>query len=349
MVSARKTIPSGRAKFVSLKRVPDSDLEAAYIGRAARQCMANRLEDGSRGGTRLQIGDSDIGHVLDCPISRDPWMASAGSDSLLLQTAWQLARGKLWFEWHGEFDVPITTIGMLGRVGPLDLDIKGDDRTAHRGPFNILSKSASCIYPVIWGNHNKIQTCMKIEPDTEAQPRPDESEERIEKVLSTMSRVHLNRELDTTAQSLPVSYLAKPALGGTAWPSICVEERYEKAFVMWHNTTLGIISHWASAGHQQRGRSRTTVTSIPNIPTLDLNELSNTQLTELDKTFDSLSTKHLDRIMNLWKDKTRIDIDNKVLEILEIDTDLGGLRRRLCREPTIYGRKSLDPALVANA
>ena len=348
MVSARKTTPSGRAKFVSLKRVPDSDLEAAYIGRAARQCIANRLEDGPHGGTRLQIGDSDIGHVLDCPISSDPWIASAGSDPLLLQTSWQLARGKLLFEWHSEFDVPIITIGMFGIVRPLDLDIKGSDRTSYRGPFNILSKSASCIYPVIWGNHNKIQTCMKIEPDTEAQPRPDESEERIKKTLSTMSRVHLNCGLDTTAQSLPASYLAKPALGGAAWPSIRVKEQYEKAFVLWHNTTLGIISHWASAGHQQRGRSRTTVSSIRKIPTLDLNKLSNTQLTELDKTFDSLSTKHLDRIMNLWKDETRIDIDNKVLEILGIDMDLSGLRRRLCREPTIYGRKSLDPALVVN-
>lgn len=349
MVSARKTTPSGRAKFVSLKHVPDSDLEAAYIGKAVRQCSANRLEDGPRGGTRLQIGDSDIGCVLDCPISSDQWMASAGSDPLLLQTSWQLAHSKLWFEWYGKFDVPITTIGVLGSVGPLDLDIKGDDRTAHRGPFNILPKSASCTYPVIWGNHNKIQTCMSVEPDKEAEPRPGESEERIEKILNTMSRVHLNRELDTTAQSLPTSYLAKPALGGTAWPSICVEEQHEKAFVLWHNTTLGIISHWAFAGHQQRGRSRTTVTSIPNIPTLDLIELSNTQLTDLDETFDSLSTKRLDRIMNLWRDKTREEIDRKVLEILGIDTDLTSLRRRLCREPTIYGRKTLEPELVANA
>ena len=349
MVSARKTSPSGRAKFVSLDRVPDSDLEAAYIGRAARQCMANRIEDGPRGGTRLQIGNSDIGRVLDCPISSGQWMASAGSDPLLLQTVWQLTRGKLWFDWFSSFDVPITTIGAIGKCGPLSLDIMGHDTKAYRGPFNILPKSKSCMYPAIYGNHNSIQTRMVIESDQEAEPRPGETKERIEKVLDTMSRVHLNSELDTSSQSLPASYLAKQALGGTAWPSICLERQYEKAFVLWHNTTLGIMLHWASAGHQQRGRSRTSVTTIPNMPTLDPNELSSVQVEEMDEAFDSLSTKRLDRIMNLWKDETRIEIDNKVLEILGIDTDLDDLRRRLCRESTIYGRKPLNPALVADA
>ena len=61
MVSARKTSPSGRARFVSLDRVPESDLEAAYIGRAARQGQANKLEDGPYGGTSLLVGDSVIG------------------------------------------------------------------------------------------------------------------------------------------------------------------------------------------------------------------------------------------------------------------------------------------------
>ena len=337
MMSARKTASSGRARFVSLVDIPDSDLEAAYIGRAARQLKANKLEDGPYGGTSLRIGDSVVGSVLDCPLSSDQWVASAGSDPLLLQTSWQLAHGKLWFEWYSSFDVPMTTIGSLGSVGPLHLDIKGDDKTAHRGPFNILPKSASCVYPTIWGNHNRTQTTMKIEPDTQAEPRSGESKERIEKVLNTRSRAHMNCELRTTSQSLPVSYLAKLTLGGTAWPSICVEEQYEKAFVLWHNTTLGIICHWAAAGHQYPGRSRTTVTSIPDIPTLDLGHLSRKQLKEMNKTFDTFSTKHLDRVMNLWKDETRIEMDNKVLEILGIDTSLDELRRRLCKEPTITG------------
>ena len=337
MISACKTTPSGRARFVSLDDVPDSDLEAAYIGRVVRQLKANKLEDGPYGGTSLRIGDSVIGSVLDCPLSSDQWMAAAGSDPLLLQTSWQLAHGKLWFEWYSSFDIPMTTIGSFGSVGPLHLDIKGDDDTAHRGPFNILPKSASCVYPTIWSNHNKTQTSMKIEPDTQAEPRSGESKERIEKVLNTASRAHINCGLRTTSQSLPASYLAKPSLGGRAWPSICLEEQYEKAFVLWHNTTLGIVCHWATAGHQQHGRSQTTVTSIPSIPTLDLGHLSRKQLKEMNKTFDAFSTKQLDRVMNLWKDETRIEMDNKMLEILGIDTDLDELRRRLCKEPTITG------------
>ena len=347
MVSARKTSSSGRARFVSLDRVPESDLEAVYIGRVARQGRANKLEDGPYGGTSMLVGDSVIGHVLDCPLS-SVWIAAAGSDALLLQASWQLIRGKFWFDWHSSFDVPITTIGAIGERGPLDLDIMGHDTKAYRGPFNILPKSKSCIYPVIWGNHSSIQTRMVIEPDKEAEPRPGETKERIEKVLDTASRVHINRGLDTSSQSLLISYLEEPTLGGRAWPSICMEKKHEKAFALWHNTTLGLLCYWAFAGHQQRGRSQTTVETIPNIPTLDLNELSSVQLEEMDEAFDNLSTRRLDRIMNLWKDEARIEIDNKVLEILEIDTDLDGLRRRLCREPTIHGRQKLERSLAAS-
>ena len=35
----------------------------------------------------------------------------------------------------------------------------------------------------------------------------------------------------------------------------------------------------------------------------------------------------------------------KALQIVGIDTDLDGLRRRLCTEPTIHGRKRADPTL----
>ena len=349
MISARKTTPSGRAKFISLDRVPKSDLEAAYIGKIARQSKANKLEDSPYGGSSLLIGDSVIGRVLDCPLPNGQWMASAGADPLLLQVAWQLSRGKLWFEWHSSFDVPMTTIDALGCIGPLHLDIKGDDNMAYRGPFNILPKSKSCIYPVIWGNKKKIRPCMKIEPNFEAEPRPGESKERIEKILNTASKVHINCLLDTSSQFLPAAYLEKPALGGSAWPSVIMREDHEKAFVLWHNTTLGILCHWAASGHQQRGRSTTTVTSIPNVPTLDLTKITKTQLKKMNETFDDFSDSQLDHVMNLWKDEIRIHMDKEVMKILGIDTDLNNLRYRLCLEPTIYGRKKLDPILAAHA
>ena len=342
MISARRMAPTGRAKFVSLDRIPESDLEAAHIGKIVRQTEANKLEGGVRGGTSISVGETVIGHVLDCTLSADEWMASAGSDPLLLQTAWMLGRGTLCIGWFSSFDIPMTTIGTLGSIGPLDLDIKGDDTTAFRGPFNILPKSESCLYPVIWNNHNDIQQQMMIEPDNEAERRPDESNERVEKILKTASRVHINRGMDTSSQCLPVSYLENPTLGGRAWPSICMKKQYEKAFVLWHNTTLGILCHWAATGHQQRGRSVCTVTTIPYMPTLDLNKLSKSKLKKMDKIFDEFATKPLDRVMNLWKDETRIEIDSRILKILGIDANLDDLRKRLCREPTIYGRKKID-------
>ena len=53
----------------------------------------------------------------------------------------------------------------------------------------------------------------------------------------------------------------------------------------------------------------------------------------------------LDRVMNLRNDETRIGMYDKVLQIVSIDTDLDGLRQRLCTKPTIHGRKRVDLAL----
>lgn len=69
----------------------------------------------------------------------------------------------------------------------------------------------------------------------------------------------------------------------------------------------------------------------------------------MDEAFGALRAKRLNRVMNLWKDETRIQIDGKVLKILGIDADLDALMRRLCREPAIHGESKLDLALAVDA
>ena len=55
------------------------------------------------------------------------------------------------------------------------------------------------------------------------------------------------------------------------------QPRYEYAFALWSNSTLGLLCHWWMSNKTQEGRGTTTVTSIPEITTLDVRALSAAQ------------------------------------------------------------------------
>ena len=50
-------------------------------------------------------------------------------------------------------------------------------------------------------------------------------------------------------------------------------EKHEYAFALWCNSTLGLLLHWWTSNKTQSGRGRSSVTGIPNIPTLDTHAL----------------------------------------------------------------------------
>ncbi len=90
--------PSGRGLFVSLRRRPDSEMEATEIARAIRATVEDSavrtLEDGPFGGSPVSIGDERLGEMVDAPLSRDaPWSAVGISDFSVVQTAYQMAQG----------------------------------------------------------------------------------------------------------------------------------------------------------------------------------------------------------------------------------------------------------------
>ena len=75
--------PDGRGRFVSLRRRPDSEMEATEIARAMRYASetlpVRAIEDGPFSGNPLLVGDDQIGEMIDAPLSMD----SAGEVRIL--------------------------------------------------------------------------------------------------------------------------------------------------------------------------------------------------------------------------------------------------------------------------
>ena len=122
---------------------------------------------------------------------------------------------------------------------------------------------------------------------------------------------------------------------------------YGYVFALWCNSTLGLLMHWWVANKTQSGRGTTTVTSIPNIPTLDVRTLTDEQVAAAKAAFDDLCERRFLPFDQIDEDPARAELDRRlvvdVLNLPETFSEPGSpldlLRRKLAREPQIHGGK----------
>ncbi len=356
IISAKKLredeAPSGRGVFVSLDRQIDTILEGVCIGKAVRNLSMLSLEDAMQGSTRILVGDDEMGSALDCPL-QDGWHTVDAADFTLHQIVQHLRQGKLYLPYMSSLlDLATTTMSEIADVGPSDLQILGGEAqpgrtTSYSGPFNLRDYNPRSTYSTLWSNHNKTQQQMIVRPDHTLEPRKNCNVDSIKRLWRTRSNIHMNVTTDTTSQALMMSYTKKPVVGGRAWPSVITKRKYAKGLAVWCNSTLGILCRWAMSNHQQVGRSTTSRTALK-----DLLVLAPSGLALLGEVFDEFAEKKFDRIMNLWKDPVRIDMDTHMLNRLGVGgVDLDDLRVRLCAEPSMHGRRQiteLESALADN-
>ena len=182
--------------------------------------------------------------------------------------------------------------------------------------------------------------------------RVQEAEEKLRqnalRIWATATRVHYNRDLQFNSQSLIVAMTERKCLGGRAWPSVIFEDdEQEYAFALWCNSTLGLLMHWWTSNKTQSGRGTTSVTGIPNIPTLDTRTLSAEQLSAAREAFFAMRDLRFLPFDQIDEDPARAQLDRRLLvdvlglpsSLCEPDGPIDLLRRKLAAEPQIHGGK----------
>ena len=168
------------------------------------------------------------------------------------------------------------------------------------------------------------------------------------RIWGTATRAHYNRDLQFNSQSLIVAMTERKCLGGRAWPSVIFEsEEHEYAFALWCNSTLGLLLHWWTSNKTQSGRGTTTVTSIPNIPTLDTRVLTAEQLAAARDAFYAMRDLRFLPFDQIDEDPARAELDRRLIvdvlgippSLCEPDGPIDLLRRKLAAEPQIHGGK----------
>ena len=122
------------------------------------------------------------------------------------------------------------------------------------------------------------------------------------------------------------------------------DARFDYAFALWCNSTLGLLLHWWHANKQQPGRGITTIRAVETLPVLDFHALSDAQLQTAASIFDEFREVDLKPAYLADADDNRALLDRRVVcDLLGFDMDTYDAVRHLaakwCAEPSVHGGK----------
>ena len=144
---------------------------------------------------------------------------------------------------------------------------------------------------------------------------------------------------------LPSRFTEQKSAGGRVWPNVIFDdERYDYAFAIWGNSTLGLLSYWWHSNRQQSSKASTTIRAAESLPVLDLRTLTDAQLTTAETIFNDFRAQDLQPAYLADADPNRALLDRRVVcELLGFDDAIYQAVRRLaakwCAEPSVHGGK----------
>ena len=155
----------------------------------------------------------------------------------------------------------------------------------------------------------------------------------------------MNLDFQFNSQPLTVAFTERSSIGGTAWPNVTFHaKRFDYAFAVWGNSTLGLLCFWWHSNRQMAGRGRITIRAAESLPVLDLRCLSDEQLLMAEKIFEAFRDKALMPAYLADADPNRALLDRRVIcDLLGFGEEIYKAVRRLsakwCAEPSVHGGK----------
>ena len=351
LVIARKlkqseaTTGTGRGHFISLGRRAQGFAHAGSLAmNVSNPERARRIEDGPYGGTALMIGNELAGESMTVPVQTGgaSWGAVRLSDLSLAQTAFALAQSKLWLPGSpSALDLKVAPLNKTSKLGLVDRDITGP---RPRGPFDKDRPTPTATYPSLWNHDAKNETRMVCQPDSQLRVRLG-MEEKAAVAWATASRAHVNRDFRFNSQPLTAAFTQRESMGGRAWPNVRFpDSRFDYAFTLWSNSTLGLLLYWWHSNRQHSGRGTTTIRNVESLPVLDLRALSDEQQRISEAIFNELRDMELKPAYLADADPNRALLDRRIVcDLLGFEEETYvGVRRlaaKWCAEPSVHGGK----------
>lgn len=326
--------------------------------------MARRIVEITDAATMGTSGDILIGREMCGTWMRDTSVHgryAAASNTDLVTLAHSLASGLVTLPRLSPIEVPVVPLADVGDRGPVVRDIGNwDGDTDARGPLLLRpagdrTKWRSFTYQVLWSHDYREETQLEVLPNADGRAKRG-----LKTAADTLwnehaTRLHFSRHFQLNSQALSACLTPEPSLGG-GWPTFRLHDpTWEPTAVLWHNTTIGLISWWLYATRQQQGRAILTVGKLPRLPTLNYTKLSRAQHDRAQKLYERFTTGSQSLSLlpasEAYRDEARHELDRAVLaELLEVplalhtlERSLDTLRHQWCSEPSVHGGKATQP------
>ena len=349
LVIARKCktdeTPQGRLHFTSLRGRPRDFAHASSLAGGMQCCgWIRRLEDGPFGGTQLMVGEELAGESITAPYDPegDNWASVRMADHSLAQAAYSLDWDRLWLPGSASsIRCKTAPLGEIGRLGLVDRDIIGP---APRGPFEKSAASPTATYRALWNHNARQETRLVCLPDSQLLVRPG-MEDKATAVWATASRTHLNRHFTFGSQALSVAFTDMESIGGSSWPNVIFSDaRYDYAFAVWSNSTMGLLAYWWHSNRQQSSKAGITIRAAGPLRVLDFRALTDGQLNTAEAIFDEFRDKEFKPAFLADIDPHRALLDRRVVCALldfneEVYVAVRHLSAKWCAEPSVHGGK----------
>ena len=173
--------PKRLAYFVNLSERPADKLAAQETAKAIRKTIAGLTRLGTH--SDAVVGDIAVATVrLERVKPTEKWTTVRIANTGLVQVAGEMAVGKLRLPRRRDpVPIPMTRMGKIGRVGPVDRDIASGPREPDRGPFSKHNGADSGTeWPFLWNHDSKKQQSMAVAPDSHGIVKPGKEDEAQE-------------------------------------------------------------------------------------------------------------------------------------------------------------------------
>lgn len=286
----------------------------------------------------IRFGDATWGEVVSVPwtdLGANQWYPAAFAQTDLIRVGHFLRRGYVYIPGKPPIQVPVTCLSTIAAIGP-------DRRDVHDG-FELATGETS--YPAFWGHHAKEVQCLAAEPTRYLSPLCAPKSNRPLRNASMLWKragsIMLAERLRLTTQRVVAVHLPVKALSNVWWPLSLVtgSDAIEKAFVVWMNSTLGLITLLSCRVATEGPWVQLKKPDLSTMPVLDLAKLDTQSVQRLADVYDCLCDKSLQPFPAMRNDPIRCQLDDAIAHVLTLPPEeIGRLRELLAREPVISGK-----------
>ena len=334
--------------YVNLNRRPRSIVESGVV---ARLVNGIDVEDGNG---LLQLGMDNVAQYVKSHSGFGNFVGIR--DFEIAQTLIEMQKGQLTLPRMQTMEAPFVRIGDIGERGLGSWDIN-DNRTNKKGiphaPFEVRAISTalqSVSFPMLWNHNHAREKRLIVEPDSEGVPLKGQRDRAKSLWDKHAGKLCINQDFRLNSQPLVACCTSVRALGGMAWPGFFPhDESYVIPVLLFANSTLGIFAHWWNGSRQQNGRSRQSISRLPDMMTIDPRNFTDDQFEISNIIFELFKEREFLPANEAYRDNTRRELDRAVLIDLlglpePIMDSLELVRYKWCCEPSVHGGKSTRPA-----